>query len=123
MTYDMQIFGAVPGLVNFSVPSDITNGVNKLMHRVIILLFSDDGELINYIKGSANTQSLKEEILTRETARVVETLNSNTDSDAPDDEVIQTLTLALLEGKGSHVTLDISVTSESQDSQSILINL
>ena len=123
MSYDMQIFQNIPGSIQFEIPLDLTDGTSKLLQRVVIILFADNGELIQYTNGSANTRALTEDVLIRETARVAEVLQLNTTIDTPDSEILDELVLSNLNAEGSSARINIAMTAVNSDMSSIIFNL
>jgi len=123
MSYDMVIMKESPGEVRFELPTRAVYGTHKLMQRVILLLFSDDGELSSYVGGQTNAQSLTDSVMIRETARVFDAINGDLPSDYTDDEKLDSMELNKLEMQGTSVSIDISVTTVSGNIESTIINL
>lgn len=123
MSEDMRIFDSVPGLVDYELPDYTTVGEHKLLQRVVVLLFADDGELIKYIGGRANIQSLTEDVLVRETGRVSNTIMNDTPVDAPSTEILSELDILLLDHSDTRARIDLSVVSEDSNTDSVIVTL
>ena len=123
MSYDMSILNRESGLVKFKVPDNLATGLNKLLQQVMILLMSDDGELINYVGGQANNQALTPDVLVREAARVTQAIDESTSVDIPDDERLEDLEILKLDESGTYTRINVSVVAVSSAADSVIINL
>jgi hypothetical protein len=123
MTFDLEIFKSVPGIIEYTAPKSVVTGTRKMLQRVLAILLSDDGDLIKYVGGGANASALTDIILVGESGRVADVMNKTTPRDAPDSEVLAELDIRRLEQKGSKVRIDISVMSENSNTDSIILNL
>lgn len=123
MAYDLKILNNRSGRIDFVLPDSPVEGASKLMQRVIITLFSDDGSLIKFAKGSANANGLTETMLTNETNRVKELLFNNTPAHYPDSERLSTLSLLSVENNKGSAQIEIALTSADMHTDNITINL
>ena len=123
MAYDLKIFDNKAGSIKFVLPDSGIDGTGKLVQRVVISLFSDNGELIKFTKGSANATALTETLLVNETNRVKELLFNNTPAHYPDSEKLDALSLKSLNSSGSSASIEVSVTSVDMSTDNITINL
>jgi len=121
MYMDMRILKGNTGLVLFELPENAASGSLKLLQQVIALLFSDDGEFVEYIGGRANSSSISEALLSRESSRILDTVQENTPENASDDERLGSLLFDKLDVSGTRVNIMITVTSVSQNTESAVV--
>lgn len=124
MIYDINITDGKSGLVSFIVPDRLVAGPEKLLQQVMILLFSDDGDFIDYAGGGSVSQTLDDTILSAETSRIKEAIYSNAYEGLPPSESLDDLVITAVPGtSGSAVGINISVTTVDGVSTNTVINI